>query len=312
MNRIHAAASAMVRTAVADERVSRLLCRFNRRSRIIMLHGLGTPDYPAAVFRAQLRFLSGVFRLVPLAQVLRTDDGGADSRPKLALTFDDGLRNNFTVAYPVLREFAAPATFFVCPGLVTNRRWLWNHECRARLDRMPRSQRLAFAGELGLETEDIDVIVNVLKYLPNSLRLAKEERLRSLTPGFAPTDGERERYELMTWTDLRELDSTLIDIGGHSSHHEILTRVESSHLESEIAGCRTWIEKELGRPVRHFCYPDGAYDSRVVDCVGRHFDAAVTTKKDWVPTSPVRLTLPRIPVAENIRDLAWRMHRPTG
>lgn len=277
-----------------------------------MLHGLGEADYPVAVFRAQLRFLSGVFRLVSLAQVLRRDDDCADPRPKLALTFDDGLRNNFTVAYPVLREFSAPATFFVCPGLVTNRRWLWNHECRARLARMSQSQRLTFAGELGRETEDIDVIVNVLKYLPNSERLTLEERLRSLTPGFTPTDVERERYELMTWTDLRELDPTLIDIGGHSSHHEILTRVESAHLESEIAGCRSWIEKELGRPVPHFCYPDGAYDSRVVDCVGRHFDAAVTTKKDWVPASPARLTLPRIPVAENIRDLAWRMHRPTG
>lgn len=312
MNKIHAAASRMARTAVTDERVSRLLCRFNRRSRIVMLHGLGTPDYPVSVFRAQLRFLGGVFRLVSLAQVLRNDDAGADPRPKLALTFDDGLRNNFTAAYPVLREFAAPATFFVCPGLVTSRRWLWNHECRARLSRMSQSQRLSFAAGLGRESGDIDVIVNALKYLPNAERLTMEERLRGLTPDFAPTDDERARYEIMTWDDMRALDSSLIDIGGHSSHHEILTRVGAEDLEREIAGCRSWIEQEIGRAVRHFCYPDGAYDARVKDCVGRHFDAAVTTEKDWVPRSPARLTLPRIPVAENVRDLAWRMHRPTG
>jgi peptidoglycan/xylan/chitin deacetylase (PgdA/CDA1 family) len=312
MSSIHAAASRLARAAVSDERVSRLLCRFNRRSRIVMLHGLGTPEYPVSVFRAQIRFLTSVFRLVWLDGVLRTDDADPDPRPKLALTFDDGLRNNFTAAYPVLREFGARATFFVCPGLMANRRWLWNHECRARLSRMSRGEKLAFAGGIGVDSDGIDAIVNALKYLPNPQRLAHEERLRGLTPTFEPTEEERVRYEMMTWSDAKELDPELIDIGGHSSHHEILTRIEGAHLEREIGGCRKWIEGELGRPARFFCYPDGAHDDRVVECVGRHFDGAVTTKKGWVPRNPVRLTLPRIPVAENVHDLAWRVHRPTG
>jgi peptidoglycan/xylan/chitin deacetylase (PgdA/CDA1 family) len=312
MNRIRAAASRMVRNAVCDERVSRLLCRFNRQPRILMLHGIGTAEYPASLFRAQLRFLSSVVRLVSLEQVLQPDAAGSDPRPKLALTFDDGLRNNFTGAYPVLQEFGAPATFFICPGLVTNRRWLWNHECRARLSRTSARQKASFAAEIGVESQDIDVIVNTLKYLPNGERLAMEERLRSLTPAFAPTDEEHVMYDMMTWTDLRALDSKLIDVGGHSSHHEILTRIEPVHLERETAGCKTWIEQELDRPVLHFCYPDGAHDARVVECVGRHFEAAVTTEKAWVPRSPARLTLPRIPTENNLRDLAWRLHRPTG
>jgi peptidoglycan/xylan/chitin deacetylase (PgdA/CDA1 family) len=34
---------------------------------------------------------------------------------ELALTFDDGLRNQFELAYPALRRLGTPATFFVCP-----------------------------------------------------------------------------------------------------------------------------------------------------------------------------------------------------
>lgn len=277
-----------------------------------MLHEVGTPEYPAAMFRRQLLFLSRIFRLVPLEQLLESDGAQRDSRPKLALTFDDGLRNNFTEAYPVLRELRAPATFFVCPGLVESGRWLWNHECRARLGRLSDSRKLEFARSVGVESTEIDAIVNKLKYLPHSERLEVEDRLRLLTPEFTPTEAEGVRYDLMTWSDLKSLDPRIVAIGGHSSHHEILTRLQPDHLEREVAGCKAWLERELGLPVRHFCYPDGAYDEQVMECVGRHFDLAVSTVKDWVSRKGSRLALPRIPTTPNMRDLAWRMHRPTG
>lgn len=312
MTELQITVSGLARRIVAEEGISALLCRLNRRPRILMLHEVGTPEYPAAMFREQLRFLGRIFRLVSLEQLLESGGAQRDSRPKLALTFDDGLKNNFTAAYPVLRELRAPATFFVCPGLVATGRWLWNHECRARLSRLSDGGKLEFARSLGVESAKIESIVNKLKYLPNSARLLAEERLRLLTPDFAPTDAERLRYDLMTWSDLKSLDRSIVAIGGHSSHHEILTRLDPDHLEREVAGCKAWLERELGIPVRHFCYPDGAYDEQVLECAGRHFDLAVSTVKDCVPRNGSRLALPRIPTTPNMRDLAWRMHRPTG
>lgn len=312
MSKRQTAVSRLTRRIVAEERISALLCRFNRRARILMLHGVGTPEYPAGTFRRQLQFLRRIFRLVSLAEVLGPDGAAHDSRPKLALTFDDGLKNNFSAAYPILRELQVPATFFVCPGLVETGRWLWNHECRARLSRLSDSQRLEFAASLGLESAQIEAIVRKLKYLPNAERLAAEKELRLLTPDFVPTESERLEYDMMTWNDLKSLDRNVVAVGGHSSHHEILTRLEPNHLEREVGGCKAWIERELDVPVRQFCYPDGAYDERVLSCVGRHFDLAVSTEKDWVPRRGSPLTLPRIPVAYNMPDLAWRVHRPTG
>lgn len=312
MNTIKASVSTLARGLTARQGVSRLLAALNGRGRIIMLHGLGTPQYPAEVFRAQLRFIARAFRIVSLEQLLATETTGRDSRPKLALTFDDGLRNNLTVVYPILREFRVAATFFVCPGLVETGRWPWNFECRARLRRMSLDQRSAIAGELSLESSDIEGIVTKLKDLPHGERVAVERRLCRATPDFTPTDGERLEYDVMTWKELKSLDPAVVTVGAHSSHHEILTRLEPEQLEREIAGCKVWLERELGRPVRHFCYPDGAYDARVLECVARHFDTAVTTERDWVPRRPSLFELPRIPTAPNVRDLAWRVHRPTG
>jgi peptidoglycan/xylan/chitin deacetylase (PgdA/CDA1 family) len=304
--------AAIARGLTSDERVARALCRFNNRARILMIHRVGTPEYPAEVFRRQLRFLSRVFRLVPLAQVLELEAGGSDGRPMLALTFDDGLKSNLTAAYPLLKDFRAPAAFFICPALVESGRWLWNHECRARLSRMSADDRRLFSGELGLQSSDIDVIVQRLKYLPRAERGSAEESLRRLTGRLRPTETERLKYDLMSWSDLRALDPQLVSIGGHSTDHEILTRVARADLEGEVGECKRWLERELDRPVQNFCYPDGAYNAEVTECVGRYFDLAVTTEKRFVPLRPSPLRLPRIPMAESVRDLAWRVHRPTG
>jgi peptidoglycan/xylan/chitin deacetylase (PgdA/CDA1 family) len=313
MNIFRLGAKKLIETAVGNARISSVLCHFRRRPRILMIHGVGTLDFPASVFRRQLSFLVSVFRIVPLQEVWRHETSeDEDSRPKLALTFDDGLRNNFSIAYPVLQEHHVPAVFFVCPGVIESRRWLWNNECRARLCWVSIETRAHFARSMGLDSTDIEPIVQKLKYLPYEQRLVAQKQLRQLSMDFTPTEQQRQRYDIMTWQELRSLDPEIVTIGGHSSNHQILTQLETEHLESEVGGCRSWLERELGRRVRHFCYPDGAYNAEVLHCVSRHFESAVTTKQGWLPSQPSLLELPRIPIADNLSDLIWRIHRPTA
>src|SRR3954466_13565932 len=90
----------------------------------------GTPRGDAAALARQLRLVSLAFPVVPLEELA---SGQKAARPRVALTFDDGLRNNVEVAYPILRDLGLTATFFVCPGLIDGGEWLWNHEARERL-----------------------------------------------------------------------------------------------------------------------------------------------------------------------------------
>ena len=107
---------------------------FERGADIIFLRH-GTPRGTATLLERQLRYLRRVFTLVPLSEVAASI-GAARSpgrRRRAAIVFDDGLRSNVRVAYPILRTLGIPATFFVCPGLIEERRWLWTHEARRRL-----------------------------------------------------------------------------------------------------------------------------------------------------------------------------------
>src|SRR4051794_15958935 len=79
--------------------------------RIVMFHGVGGPHCAAGQFQEAIRYLRASFEIVPLSN-LATPSHGLYADRRLALTFDDGLRNNVTVAYPILKAERAPATFF--------------------------------------------------------------------------------------------------------------------------------------------------------------------------------------------------------
>src|SRR5258708_15550877 len=110
--------------------------RNNGCARVLMFHG--TPRNRARHFERVLRYLRRQFDVVPLGALIDAIESPiAPLKRKVVLTFDDGLRNNVEVAYPILQRLELPATFFVCPGLVESGQWLWNHQARQRLLRLP-------------------------------------------------------------------------------------------------------------------------------------------------------------------------------
>src|SRR3954468_19037793 len=126
--------------------------------RILMFHGIEPQQ--TEIFEQQLEYLAKNYEVVPLSHLLQRS--GA-LRHEIALTFDDGLRNNFTLAYPILRKLSLPATFFVCPALIDSVSWLWNHEARARLNSMAKTEFAALAKRTGAAIDSVDSMVEWMK-----------------------------------------------------------------------------------------------------------------------------------------------------
>ena len=96
--------------------------------RILMYHAIGTPiesddgdlySMTCDRFEKHMRYLVEHHRdrLVPLGQSALTGNSF-----RVALTFDDGYRDNLSVAAPLLVELGIPFTIFVCTGAVAERR----------------------------------------------------------------------------------------------------------------------------------------------------------------------------------------------
>jgi peptidoglycan/xylan/chitin deacetylase (PgdA/CDA1 family) len=275
-----------------------------------MYHGVAQQG--AQELREQLRYLARHFKVVSLDSMLDgIMNGSLPLAHEIVLTFDDGLRNNLTVVYPILRELQLPATMFVCPALVESGEWLWNHEMRCRLKTLAAPDLAELRMKLLTPGNTVDAIIEWMKTLQLQKRRTAETIIRQATTGFQPTEAQREAFDIMNWNDLRLLDRDLITVGSHTLSHPILTKLSGEEIETEIVESRRCLEQRLERKVDLFCYPNGAYDRRAYQLVQKTYRAAVTTETGVINTEGFDVhRLPRIASAENAALTAWRLHRP--
>ncbi len=95
---------------------------------VMMYHNVGE----SATFRddtvspanleRQLKFLKNRgYQILTLEQLVEGIKAGKKFKHNcVAVTFDDGMKNNFTLAYPLLRKYEIPTNFFISPGTVGN------------------------------------------------------------------------------------------------------------------------------------------------------------------------------------------------
>lgn len=101
---------------------------------VLVYHSISSPPEPLPAdadisperFEQQLRWLSRHRQVVTLDETLRS----AASRSLVAITFDDGFRDNLTVALPLLERFQLPMTLFVAAGFVGRDEYLSESELR--------------------------------------------------------------------------------------------------------------------------------------------------------------------------------------
>jgi len=242
-----------------------------QHDRILMYHG--TPRGDAAALERQLTLVKLVFPVVSLDELLKKKV----RRARVALTFDDGLRSNIDVAYPILRKLGLTATFFVCPGLIERGQWLWNHEARERLRSLDPQALAELAQHIGAPS-GVEPIVEWMKTLAIAARRQVEGEIRAATPGFKPSEAQRGDFELAGWRDLERLDPHTVTIGSHTMTHPILTSLDEEETESETRDSRATLEQRLGREVSIFCYPNGDLNDAALQSARRHYRSAVTTE----------------------------------
>ena len=271
-----------------------------QHDRILMYHG--TPRRDAAALERQLRLLRLAFPVVPLEQ-LKAGSG----RARVALTFDDGLRSNVDVAYPILRKLGLSATFFVCPGLIDGEQWLWNHEARQRLLSLAPIELEELATLLGAPT-GVEAFIEWMKTLKIAARRRVEDQIRGATPNFKPTPAAREEFDLATWKELERLDRTVVTIGSHTMTHPILTSLSPEETETETRDSRVALEQRLDREVSIFCYPNGDLNDGALESARRYYRSAVTIEAGRLDGNVDTHRLPRFSAhPQRTRRLARRM-----
>jgi len=289
--------SAVQRRAVGGVRV--LILSYHRVVGSVELEakrGLPTLNIGQDTFRKHLEVLSETHRIARLDEALEVLAGKRSAQDDLAvLTFDDGYRDVYEHAFPVLRDFKAPAVVYVPSGFIGTQNRLAHDRLWAALKAMEKRSlgpmSLGVGGEfeaLLLQAFEGEPIANkALERLiaenptPVLYRLsdALEERL-----GLDRAEAPRGQFP-MTWEMLREMAAHGVETGGHTADHTVLTNQPLDEARREIAQCKSTLEKGVGRPVRHFAYCNGWYSAGVAQALrAEGFVSAVTTED--LPNQP--------------------------
>lgn len=233
--------------------------------------GPGIVVSPAA-FEQHVRFLARTYRIVTLDEVAAWLAGQVRlPGPTVAITFDDGYRDNYVHAYPILRRHRATATFYVVSEAIGDAEPLWTAELR-RLIHLARQRQLAVPriGEHPVELADEEGMSRTIRAMGRILRAADRRTRRQMLEEIRARLGARDRppaQVMMTWDQLREMQRGGMAIGSHTMTHPALTEIPPAEAALEIAGSKARLEAELGTPVAHFAYPNPG------ECI--HVDEAV-------------------------------------
>jgi peptidoglycan/xylan/chitin deacetylase (PgdA/CDA1 family) len=261
-------------------------------------------------FRRQMEFAGRNFDVLSFRDL---DDCERAGRPwprrALVITFDDGYRDNYTHAYPVLRELGLPATFFLVTGHVGRSRLTWWDlvaYCLLHTARPAVTLPEVSPAPLPLATREEKHVATrrMLDWIKTAPEEVKTDFL-SMLPGrleVAPPH-EAERMHL-SWDEAREMSRRGMEFGGHTVTHPVLSRVSGERLEEEVRRSKRDIEERLGAEALAFAYPVGEESSfgaearHAVERAGFRYavsNCAGTAR----PGRFERYALPRIPVESN-------------
>jgi peptidoglycan/xylan/chitin deacetylase (PgdA/CDA1 family) len=64
---------------------------------------------------------------------------------------------------------------------------------------------------------------------------------------------------IMSYKELRELPNEFVEIGSHGISHKPLNLLSKNEMAREVTNSRLEMEQKVGKPVRFFAFPYGAY-----------------------------------------------------
>jgi peptidoglycan/xylan/chitin deacetylase (PgdA/CDA1 family)/glycosyltransferase involved in cell wall biosynthesis len=231
-------------------------------------------------FAAHLRCLKRSFRPVRLAEIAAMIADGKVKQNSVAITFDDGYRDNLTVAIPILEQMRLPAAFFICGDAASDGESFWWERLEASLQLLELDDAGAERLHRRLMVADVVERHRILAELPAADHVLSER---------------------LSHDDLKMLAChPLADIGAHGWSHRRLDHLQTHDLRREVMENVRMLADLTGTSVRSFAYPfGGSVTSELTDIVREAgIETACTVASTAVTVGSDPLLIPRLEVRD--------------
>jgi peptidoglycan/xylan/chitin deacetylase (PgdA/CDA1 family) len=266
----------------ADALANAIIEPVSRRFQVLTYHKVSPDDHPffepthPAVFEKQIRFLTECYRVLPLSELVERSRRGDIPEKAVAVTFDDGYRDNYVFAFPILKKYRVQATVFAATGVIGTGDTLWH-------DRVFDAFRFATAPNMKYASPEVQHSA-LQRALDKAKTLYGPERdrwIEELEDALQPLIPQDHENRMLTWDQIREMDTAGIEFGSHTVTHTILSRIPREELFKELRESKRRLTEQLGRSVTSFAYPNGKwtdYNAEVKQALSQcGYRCAVTT-----------------------------------
>lgn len=257
---------------------------------------------PESAFAEQVHWLAQhctVVTALEAMELVNDREAGAEpEQPIVAITFDDGYRDNHDIAAPILEDAGVRGTFFVTTQPVATHTLLWYD--------LVAVQHL----DTGVTDERFGTLIENLKHGSDAERVAYVNALARFNQS-----PHAERFAMMTPEQVGSLAQRGHEIGGHTITHPILPSLTDDNALEELTQSRATLEAWTGMPVTGLAYPNGDYDERISNLARQAgYAYAVTTEPGIHELGADVMSVPRVDVTphrvcnENLQydELAFR------
>jgi peptidoglycan/xylan/chitin deacetylase (PgdA/CDA1 family) len=272
-----------------------------------------TPD----TFDRHIRWMKTAGEIIDHNEILNTSSG-----PRFVITFDDGWKDNFIYALPILQKYDARAIIFISTDSIDRQKLFWSEEVGIVIKRSLKTDReiISILQQLSLSAMKLvehrdreyinsnwnsDGLTHLLDRFVESLKVLSGEKrdyflnlLYSALGASQPVSTDI----LLTWDEIRSMQKYKISLGSHTHTHPILDRMDETTIDKELCISKQILESRIGGEINLFSYPNGCFRSNYIQYslnkFGYKYAFTLERSPVWIKTDP--FLIPRCLVYEDI------------
>lgn len=233
-------------------------------------------------FRKQMEIIARKYEVISVETLGEFLKNGQEIPARsVAITFDDGWRDNYTNAYPILKEFSIPAMIFLATHLIKTdivpaflevsvllaKENIWPAKALDIFHSAVKKHDLA-AKIPALDENRFQYMTKSPFHFMKTLMLLDYGFIREIADAMLvearidKNEWQNQRW-MMTIDEIREMSGAGIEFGSHGESHDLMINISLDQVKAELGNSKAIIEEILGKPVKVFSYPNGDFNEAI-------------------------------------------------
>lgn len=264
-------------------------------------------------FEVFLRYLCAHFDVITMSRFIEERNNpsdhhsrGRNTRPQALITFDDGWRDNYDVALPLLTKYALPATVFLSTDYVESDLGFWwqtlgDFLTSNRFDKGTQDALKKIIVDILQTDRNIPDCFTESEHFIETLKRDHYTQIAALTAALFEHTHHQTQNLCLNWTHCESMSQQGIEFGSHTCSHPRLSLLSPEARERELRESKRCITQQRLKYVNALCYPYGDHDKKTQQQAAEFYHMGFSTRLGLVKSPNTNwFSLPRIHVSDKL------------